>query len=76
MTEFTPGPGWWKASDGEWYPPRWEYRTIDGSLLMKSGRSSFASELDEAGAAGWELVSVIGEPNKVAIAYLRRPLRS
>ena len=23
----SPGPGWWLASDGKWYPQRWEYQT-------------------------------------------------
>src|SRR5688572_19051181 len=21
MTDASPGPGWWRASDGQWYPP-------------------------------------------------------
>src|SRR5687768_532494 len=21
MTDTSPGPGWWRASDGQWYPP-------------------------------------------------------
>jgi hypothetical protein len=28
MTDASPGPGYWMASDGKWYPPMWEYKWI------------------------------------------------
>lgn len=29
MSDVSPGPGWWKASDGKWYPQKWEYQFVD-----------------------------------------------
>lgn len=29
MSNPSPGPGWWFASDGLWYPQRWEYTYVN-----------------------------------------------
>jgi hypothetical protein len=55
----SPGPGWWLASDGKWYPQRWEYQTwtahdypklIDAVKQMKEIANS-------EGQQGWETVN-------------------
>lgn len=28
MTTPSPGPGWWLASDDQWYPQRWETKFV------------------------------------------------
>lgn len=74
-TEIQTGGGWWKATDGEWYPPRWEYRIIESSRTFKFGQQAFVDELAAAGLEGWEVTSVIGDPSKTVMATLKRPIR-
>ena len=52
--------GWWKATDGNWYPPRWEYRWAKGWLNPKGGHEPIDTVLGELGAQGWEAVSYSG----------------
>jgi hypothetical protein len=54
----SPGPGWWLASDGKWYPQRWE------STFIYNTNESLQAVIDEAnrrtnayGEQGWEIVS-------------------
>jgi hypothetical protein len=61
MSTPSPGPGWWLASDGNWYPQRWEYFSQllgcpwDGDLSNTLGQvEDSASEL---GQDGWEMVN-------------------
>ena len=39
MTDVSPGPDWWLAADGKWYPPE----TESGSQLLKSASSTASS---------------------------------
>ena len=75
MAEFNPGSGWWKASDGEWYPPRWEYRTLQGSRTFKGGKEALDGELADLGASGWEAVGITGDPVSTVLVLMRRPIR-
>lgn len=55
--EITPGPGWWKAADNEWYPPRWEYMWVRGFIdPTKKHQEDIKTELDEYG-------SQVGKPS-------------
>jgi hypothetical protein len=62
MTDTSPGPGWWLASDGKWYPQRWEYNCFcdfgkgAGPGLSKAVELTRA-DLAELGQQGWELVN-------------------
>lgn len=58
MTTVSPGPGWWLASDGNWYPQRWE------SMFVHYTAESLEAVLDEVGRQtkgygdqGWEIVN-------------------
>jgi hypothetical protein len=58
MTDASPGPGYWKASDGKWYPPKWEYK----SILKYDNNTSVALQwveerADQLGQQGWEMVN-------------------
>ena len=86
MTEVTPGPGWWQASDGEWYPPRWEYRWVHGRVYSPGSKTrperrenDLEIVLPDLGAEGWEVVSMMGQAvtadNTAASVLLKRPLR-
>ena len=53
----SPGPGWWLASDGQWYPQRWE------TTFVYYTNESLEAVIDEAsrltkeyGEQGWEIV--------------------
>lgn len=56
MNTPSPGPGWWLASDGKWYPQQWEYtwdyREGDTALDEMKLRA------DELGRQGWEMVGL------------------
>jgi Domain of unknown function (DUF4177) len=85
-----PSYGWWRASDGKWYWPRWEYQVLNLSLsdhwtakAMQRELDNFLSRLSAMGQAGWELVTyqavpVTGSTNVVnSYAYLaifKRPI--
>jgi hypothetical protein len=58
MSTPSPGPGWWLASDGKWYPQRWEY------IVFRSAAANFPAAVEEAGRQtislgqqGWEMVN-------------------
>lgn len=59
MTDTSPGIGWWKASDGQWYPPRWEYHHHatpigrDVGAVLQAAMPALAS----FGEQGWEVVN-------------------
>lgn len=74
MAEQERGPGWWKASDDRWYPPRWEYRLVTLTLLFKGGQSAADKELAELGSQGWEAVGITGEANKSGMVLMKRPI--
>lgn len=54
----SPGSGWWVASDGQWYPQKWEH------YLFHSGEGDLQTAMDQTlgafgnlGSQGWELVN-------------------
>jgi hypothetical protein len=54
----SPGSGWWMASDGQWYPQKWEH------YLFHSGEGDLQTAMDQTlgafgnlGSLGWELVN-------------------
>jgi hypothetical protein len=54
----SPGPGWWMASDRQWYPQQWEYNCYeywgqDTSQILQEA----LPKLDQLGSKGWEMVS-------------------
>jgi hypothetical protein len=63
----SPGPGWWLASDGQWYPPRWEstfiYRTHE-SLQTVVEEAALLSKT--YGEQGWEIVGSSVQRTQVA----------
>lgn len=66
MGEQERGAGWWKASDGEWYPPRWEYRWAVGYHRPRSSHIAIDALLAELGSQGWEAVNYSGAPNDLS----------
>lgn len=90
MSAPSPGPGWWLASDGEWYPQQWEYRSPSAYRQSSPENAWAALEpiVDKLGKQGWEAVnfSLNSEVTEGGIAihsvtkwhlraYMRRPLR-
>lgn len=59
MTDTSPAAGWWKASDGQWYPPRWEYHYHATPVGRDVGRvlQEAMPALASFGDQGWELVN-------------------
>lgn len=74
MSTPSPGPGWWLASDGKWYPQQWEYtfRTASGSNAL----NDLMNKADELGQWGWEMVNyTIDERGGVTMqAMFKRPI--
>jgi hypothetical protein len=67
MSTPSPGPGWWLASDGNWYPQRWE------STFIYQTHESLQAAVDEAtrlttsyGEQGWEIVGSSVQRTQVA----------
>jgi hypothetical protein len=59
MTETSPGPGWWMASDGQWYPPQWEYHyyaTATSRGIDQAFQEAMPA-LASFGTQGWEVVN-------------------
>ena len=54
----SPGPGWWLASDGNWYPQRWEtyfiYCTNESPQALVE---EVAGMCQTYGGQGWEIVN-------------------
>jgi hypothetical protein len=78
--EDSPGLGYWKAADGNWYPPQWEYY-----WCTKAGNTPGAaieaidSEATPLGLQGWEMVNytLTGMLNtmSVASAFFKRRIQ-
>lgn len=67
VSTSAPGPGWWPASDGKWYPQRWE------STFISHTHESWQTVLEEAnrltgsyGEQGWEIVGSSVQRTQVA----------
>jgi hypothetical protein len=67
MSTPSPGPGWWLASDGQWYPQRWE------NIFIYEKNESLEVLIDEVsrltkghGEQGWELVGSSVQRTQVA----------
>jgi hypothetical protein len=73
MSSTSPGPGWWLASDGKWYPQKWEYTFRSQQF---ANNEELLREADSLGQQGWELVNVMtmGHPIAVSAAWFKRPL--
>jgi len=64
MSTSSPGPGWWLASDGKWYPQRWAYLSF-GTAAFDSAHEAMESAANQAlplGLEGWEMVSCSVQP--------------
>jgi hypothetical protein len=78
MNNPSPGPGWWMASDGNWYPQKWEY-------MCRNAHAASVEELwrqaNSLGQEGWELVNVLtyggggGQGQAASFAWFKRPIR-
>jgi hypothetical protein len=67
MSTPSPGPGWWLASDGQWYPQRWE------NIFIHNTNESLQALIDEVGTLtktygeqGWEIVNSSVQRTQVA----------
>lgn len=59
MSSPSPGPGWWMASDGKWYPQKWEYWRLTWTHEnLDTLAASMQDEADKQGQMGWEMVGV------------------
>lgn len=80
MSDQSLGPGWWRATDGRWYPPRWEYDLASGHLNPKRHQENIYDLVNEMGRQGWEAVGIIGEGQASTAPHvtvlMKRPLFS
>ena len=74
MNNPSPGPGWWMASDGNWYPQKWEYTCYQH--YGEDALNQLMHKADALGQLGWEMVSHwyndLGQSVR-ANAYFKRP---
>ena len=70
MTKPSPGPGWWQASDSNWYPQEWEYTFEYHAGADHLEKMELAA--DSLGQQGWEMVSFVYHTG--ATAVFTRPL--
>jgi hypothetical protein len=84
MTDASPGPGYWMASDGKWYPPEWEYCWFTRVEVQLGDAMTAAQErASQLGQQGWEMVNhtVQGTPGSrsfhfnVSAFFKRRVVR-
>jgi len=72
----SPGPGWWMASDGNWYPQQWEY-----VWCSEGGMNAMNEQADRLGLVGWEMVNIsttqnLGNGNlQTVYAFFKKPVR-
>jgi hypothetical protein len=59
MSTPSPGPGWWQASDGNWYPQKWEYTTdmAWSQPHIKAAAEAMEPAVTTRGQKGWEMVN-------------------
>lgn len=55
----SPGPGWWQASDGKWYPQQWEYTWLTSGAykFLKEAVEYVTQQAAAYGIQGWEMVN-------------------
>ncbi len=62
MTDASPGPGYWLASDGKWYPPQWEYDwSVTSDRYLERAMTMMKEEADRLGLHGWEMVNYMAQ---------------
>jgi hypothetical protein len=67
MSTPSPGPGWWLASDGKWYPQRWEINFVHYTNESLDAVIDEATRLTKAyGDQGWEIVGSSVQRTQVA----------
>jgi hypothetical protein len=67
MSTPSPGPGWWLASDGNWYPPRWETNFVYYTNESLQAVIDEATRMTKAyGEQGWEIVNSAVQRTQVA----------
>ena len=74
MSDISPGPDWWQASDGRWYPP--ELRPTQALVKQRSGATILerADDRDSGGVAPPGGHEEIGGPiHEHTALYLGRP---
>lgn len=71
------GPGWWRASDGDWYPPRWEYHWATGLFgqLPHKRHPDIEDVLADLGSQGWEAVTMTDSGGGHVRVLMKRPIR-
>ncbi|HEX7095481.1 MAG TPA: septum formation family protein [Acidimicrobiales bacterium] len=82
MTDASPGPGWWQASDGRWYPPQVDPRWVTSATRepidwerVAAERAAHRRKIEQrhrlrVGGAALAALALIGVP--VTIALLQR----
>ncbi|OBG92634.1 hypothetical protein A5697_06905 [Mycobacterium sp. E3251] len=74
MNNPSPGPGWWLASDGKWYPQQWEYTWDyrEGDTAM----DEMKLRADELGRLGWEMVGLDADHRGAfsVACFFKRPI--
>jgi hypothetical protein len=67
MSTPSPGPGWWLASDGQWYPQRWETKFVHYTNESLDALLAEATpQLNAYGEQGWEVVASPAQRTQVA----------
>lgn len=84
MTDNSPGPGWWLAADGQWYPPQWEYHYYATAIERDIGRAfqEALPALASLGEQGWEVINFnvlqdaqVRIGHTLSVAFLLKRLR-
>jgi hypothetical protein len=71
MSTPSPGPGWWLASDGKWYPQQWEYKSIlTVGADPVAALTEMGKHVETLGQQGWEMVNFTVQPHQtVSTSY-------
>lgn len=80
VSDQSQGPGWWQATDGKWYPPRWEYDLAHGYMQAKPHLEDIYDVISAMGRQGWEAVGIVGDSRAGTGTHvtvlMKRPLLS
>jgi hypothetical protein len=81
MSTPSPGPGWWLASDGKWYPRQWEYSyfTTEAHAQRNNAMHEAMEIVDSRGQRAWEMVNFAyheSDPDRhwTVQVFMKRPL--